>query len=448
MGLGLLWMQSYVWLLSWLYGLVVLSWLPILVGALQLSLARWKTPKPSVVLAPLCERLPRITILLPVYKEANMLAQLNEMLRSLDYSAAKLECLLLIEAEDRETAQAAVCIDWPVFCKIMSVPKGDHMSKPRACNYALARATGDLLVIFDAEDKPHPQQLREAAARFKSGDARLACVQAPLEICADPKNWRQSQFALEYKMLFRVILPCLSRASGALPLGGTSNYFRTRLLRKLGGWDAYNLTEDADLGVKLARSNFHTQTLNLPTLENAPDSLGVWYRQRTRWLSGHIQTLAVHIRRAPANTLALWRWLICILVLTGRLASGPTHVLALLWVGQNMSEHGFNAREEMGLLLPFIGHFALFLLLIALAPADSLARRIWLAMSHNLYWVMSLPPLLNAMKRMALGQLSWLKSAHQPYDSELDTGLYAPSEPAPITPSAPALIKRRMAELS
>lgn len=416
---GLVWQQDYYWLLQALYGLTVISWIPILVGATQLGFAHWTKPQEPPVLASTTGRLPRITILLPVYQEANMMAQLAEMLRALEYPAAKLQALLLIEADDRETAQAAIATAWPSFCQIMSVPTGGPKTKPRACNWALARATGDLLVVFDAEDKPHPQQLREAAARFKSGDEQLACVQAPLEIQAKPGRWMQAQFALEYAMLFRVLLPCLSRASRALPLGGTSNYFRTRVLRQLGGWDSYNLTEDADLGVKLARANFHTQTLSLPTLENAPDSLGVWYRQRTRWLSGHIQTLIVQSRPPMAAAIPLWRWLICMLVLSGRLISGPTHALALLWIGQNALHPSAHGPDFWSGLVPFLGYFFLWLVLICLVPSGGIANRIWLGLGHPIYWLMTVPAFLNAMKRMALGQLSWLKSAHQPYARQL-----------------------------
>jgi glycosyltransferase XagB len=421
-GFGIVWVQNYRWLLSFLYGLVVLSWIPILVGAVQLGFKHWTQPTQPPVLSSPTETLPRITILLPVYKEANMLAQLSDMLSDLDYPADKLQCLLLIEADDRTTALAAVQMTWPSFFQIMSLPEGTPKTKPRACNFALARASGDLLVIFDAEDKPHPQQLREAAARFKGSDANLACVQAPLEIDAHSGNWMQRQFALEYRMLFRIILPCLSRASRALPLGGTSNYFRTRMLRELDGWDAYNLTEDADLGVKLARANLQTQTLTLPTIENAPDRLSIWYHQRTRWLSGHIQTLFVHAPPPRANVATIWRWFMCMLVIVGRLASEPTHGLTLLLVSQQMTQTDLGTGFELRGLVPFTGHFVMFLVLVQLAPSARFSHRIWLGLSHNVYWLMTLFPLLNATKRMALGQLSWLKSAHKPYEPQLKLG--------------------------
>ena len=419
MGVGIVWLQDYHWLLSTLYGLVVLSWMPVLVGAVQFGLPYRARPKMPVLLRSPPETLPRITILLPVYKEANMLAQLADMLFALDYPAAKLQCLLLVEAEDRETAQVAVETTWPSFLQIMSLPRGVPKTKPRACNLALARALGDILVVFDTEDRPHPQQLREAAARFKGSHANLACVQAPLEVEAQAGNWLQKQFALEYRMLFRIIFPCLSRASSALPLGGTSNYFRTRLLRELGGWDAHNLTEDADLGVKLARANFQTKTLTLPTIKNAPDRLGTWYRQRTRWLSGHIQTLFVHATPPSTRLIAFWRWFICMLVMVGRLASGPTHLLTLILIAEQCLAADFGTPFHLRVLLPFIGHFILLLILIRLAPAKNFGQRFWLGVSHNFYWLMTLPPLFNAMKRMALGQVSWLKSAHKPYAYEV-----------------------------
>jgi cellulose synthase/poly-beta-1,6-N-acetylglucosamine synthase-like glycosyltransferase len=160
---------------------------------------------------------------------------------------------------------------------------------------ALERARGELIVIYDAEDRPDPMQLREAAARFAAAPRNLACLQAPLRI--EPETgFLSSQFALEYALQFEVLQPALARFGAPFPLGGTSNHFRTRVLRQVGGWDAYNVTEDADLGFRLARGGYGLGVLNSPTWETAPRTLIEWLPQRTRWVKGYMQTFGVHTR--------------------------------------------------------------------------------------------------------------------------------------------------------
>lgn len=220
---------------------------------------------------------PLITILLPLHKEANMIPQLADMLCDIDYPAARLECLVLMEVDDLSTLNAALSFDWPQFCRLMSIPPHGPTTKARACNYALKQARGSILVIFDAEDRPHKLQLREAAKTFAQNDSKLACLQAPLDIEPQENRWLQCQFAVEYRILFHLMLPSLDRSCAALPLGGSSNYFRTDSLRRLGGWDDYNLTEDAELAVRLSREGYHTRMLRLATVENAPHDLSVWH---------------------------------------------------------------------------------------------------------------------------------------------------------------------------
>lgn len=359
---------------------------------------------------------PSITILLPVYGEANMMTQLADMLHRLDYPPDRLACMILLEADDHATI-AALKTAWPDYCRLMSVPPHGPQTKARACNYALRRCRTDLLVIFDAEDKPHPQQLREAAMRFYRADKTLACLQAPLHIQPEQGRWLQLQFALEYRLLFGFILPGLSAACASLPLGGSSNYFRTDRLLTLGGWDDHNLTEDADLGMRLAQAGYHTEMLTLPTIENAPHELVIWMPQRTRWLSGHMQT--VHVHALPRKNLrSLPAWAVCMCVLLARLISGPMHALMLISLLRfaNASAPLFETDLFMGLAGAV--YSGLICLLIIYSPARTWWGRIGLALSHPFYWLLTLPALLFAVKRMAFNQTDWLKSTHVPYKTE------------------------------
>ena len=180
------------------------------------------------------------------------------------------------------------------------MPPGPPRTKPKALNYALQLIRGDYVVLYDAEDRPHPLQLLEAWRRFETGDEWLACVQAPLQISNGTRGIIPLMFAFEYSALFRGLLPWLSGHRALLPLGGTSNHFRKNALDEIGGWDPYNVTEDADIGLRLARFGYHTGTISLPTWEDAPEALSIWLPQRTRWFKGWLQSWLVHMRSPKA----------------------------------------------------------------------------------------------------------------------------------------------------
>ena len=192
--------------------------------------------------------LPVYTLLVPLYREANMLGGLTRALSRLDYPAAKLDVKLILEAVDAETIAAARALDLPGNVEILVVPDLHPRTKPKALNYALPLARGDYLVIYDAEDRPERDQLRKGAAAFRQGPPNLACLQAKLNLYNADDNWLTRQFTIEYGALFDGLLPALDRLRLPIPLGGTSNHFRVAALKWLMAWDPFNVTEDADLG--------------------------------------------------------------------------------------------------------------------------------------------------------------------------------------------------------
>jgi glycosyltransferase XagB len=237
------------------------------------------------------EDLPAYTIIAPLYREAEVVGELLENLAAIDYPRDRLQALIVLEADDAQTLAAVRALDLPAFVQVLVAPPGTPKTKPRACNHALARARGDLVVIYDAEDMPDPGQLREAAARFAASPPSLACLQAPLRI-EDPgfSLFLPSQFRLEYAAHFEVLLPALSKWGLAFPLGGTSNHFKVGPLREIGAWDAYNVTEDADVGFRLAAAGYTLGVISKPTWETAPTRWSQWLPQRARWIKGHMHT--------------------------------------------------------------------------------------------------------------------------------------------------------------
>ena len=252
-------------------------------------------------------QLPVVTILLPLYRDAAALPTLAQAIDRLDYPAHKKDVKLLLEADDAETLAEAerLCLDRRY--ETVVIPTRGPRTKPKACNYGLYLARGELIVIYDAEDLPDPGQLRTAAERFAEGDSTLACVQARLNYYNREENWLTRLFTLEYSLWFDWLLPALQRIGAPIPLGGTSNFFRTDILAEIGGWDPYNVTEDADLGLRLARLGYRVEVMNSTTFEEANCRLNNWMRQRSRWLKGYLQTWLVHMRR-PQRIIATTGW--------------------------------------------------------------------------------------------------------------------------------------------
>jgi glycosyltransferase XagB len=241
--------------------------------------------------------LPSYSVLVPLFREANVLPGLVQSLRALDYPPAKLEILLILEEVDTVTQAALLQLELPGNFRTVVVPDEAPRTKPKALNYALQIARGEYVVVYDAEDRPQPDQLRRAVERFRGAPPALGCLQGQLNIYNPWDSWFTRQFTIEYSALFDAILPALERLRLPVPLGGTSNHFPRATLIDVGAWDPFNVTEDADLGMRLVRGGLYTAVLPSTTWEEAPATLRVWVKQRTRWLKGWMQTYLVHTRQ-------------------------------------------------------------------------------------------------------------------------------------------------------
>jgi cellulose synthase/poly-beta-1,6-N-acetylglucosamine synthase-like glycosyltransferase len=241
--------------------------------------------------------LPIYTILVPMYKEKESLSNLLYAIENMDYPVEKLDIKLVLEADDRETLNAALTLKPKYNFEIIRVPNSTLRTKPKACNYALHFARGEYVTVFDADDVPDVLQLKKAVYSFRTRPDDIICLQARLNYYNADRNWLTRFFSIEYSILFDVMLSGLERLNIPLPLGGTSNHIPLAHLRELGEWDAYNVTEDADLGIRLSASGFRTAMLDSCTMEESPTEVMAWIRQRSRWIKGYMQTWLVHMRR-------------------------------------------------------------------------------------------------------------------------------------------------------
>ncbi len=243
------------------------------------------------------ERLPRYTILCPLYKEWQVIPQFTQAISKLDYPKNKLQVQLLLEEDDTESLSYIEKLHLPSYFEAIIVPHSFPKTKPKACNYGLLRATGEFVVIFDAEDAPEPMQLKKAVLAFERAGRKTACIQAKLNFYNPHQNILTKAFTAEYSLWFDLVLTGLQSIKAPIPLGGTSNHFRTSDLKMLKGWDAFNVTEDADLGMRIAKLGFKTAIVSSVTLEEANSDLNNWFWQRTRWIKGYIQTYFLHMRK-------------------------------------------------------------------------------------------------------------------------------------------------------
>ncbi len=284
-----------------------------IIAGLSILTATFESAAPPLATPPVhTAQLPHYSILVPLFREANIVPALVTRLSALIYPRERIEVFFLVEAEDLETAAALRQADLAPWMLVLAVPEGEPRTKPRALNAALPFASGDLIVVFDAEDTPEPDQLLRAAALFRALPQDVACVQARLAITNVRDGFLTRRFAIDYASLFDCVKAGMARAQWPVPLGGSSNHFRTAVLRQVGGWDAWNVTEDADLGLRLARFGWRVEDLRSTTWEEAPNTLSDWMNQRTRWMKGWLQTFAVHSRflRQWLDNLGLFRTVI------------------------------------------------------------------------------------------------------------------------------------------
>ena len=366
--------------------------------------------------------LPRYTVFVPLFKEVEILPHLVKALRNLDYPPAKLDIKIVLEAVDKATIEAASKLDFPGNVDLIVVPDRQPRTKPKALNYALQFATGDLAVIYDAEDRPEPDQLRKAATIFHHASPRIACLQARLDYFNAKENWLSRQFTIEYATLFRGLLPLFGRFGLPLPLGGTSNHFRIGVLRELGAWDPFNVTEDADLGMRLHRAGYNVETLNSTTYEEACCQTVPWVKQRTRWLKGWMQTFGVHMR-APRVTLretGLTGFLTFHAYFAGIIVSSLAHPVFYVLLAYDAIQGTLFQRGALNddillciALLNFIGGYAVNLALGALSLRGTRHKGLWPHVIFiPVYWLFVSAAAYRAVWQLIRAPFYWEKTEH------------------------------------
>lgn len=423
-GAGLLALAAGLWFAPGPVMLGVLLWylLWVCAGA-GLRLAALRTPLRPEAHLPDPDHWPHQSLILCLRDEADIVPRLIARLARLSYPDTRLDVLLVIEEDDAPTAAALDRVMLPPWARTVRVPKGTIHTKPRALNHALALCRGEIVGILDAEDAPDPDVLRLVARTFAARPARVACLQGALDFYNGPRNLLSRAFTLEYGAWFRALLPGLDRMGLPVPLGGTTVFLRRAALDALGGWDAHNVTEDADLGLRIARAGLRTEIIPTATMEEATCAPWAWVRQRSRWIKGFAITWAVHMR-APRQ---LWRDLgprgfaaVQVLLLGSLSQQALAPVLWSLWLPMVGVDHALAA------LLPLWAKVGLAILtggaeLISLAACLRGLRLSgqpvprWAALLMPAYYPLASFAALKAVAELILCPFRWDKTRHGRY---------------------------------
>jgi len=365
--------------------------------------------------------LPIYTVLVPLFKEAHILPQLVEALMALDYPSSKLDVKLLLEEVDLETIASVRALNLPPYFEVLIVPNSQPRTKPKALNYGLQLAKGDFVVIFDAEDIPEPDQLKRALSLFARSDDRLASVQAKLNFYNSKQNWLTKQFCVEYCSLFDGLLPAFCAFGFPLPLGGTSNHFRKLTLIEVGGWDPYNVTEDADLGMRLYRRGYTSKVLPSTTYEEACSEFKDWIMQRTRWLKGWMQTYIVHMRQPLTllKDLGLWKFLGFQAIIGGPIFAALAHPIflgILFWQMPFYEVPVYVAMMGLWVLSGFnllFGYLATMWLGVITLRFRSLSGFLVSILTIPLYWILISLAAYRAVFQLIYAPFYWEKTHHK-----------------------------------
>ena len=389
--------------------------------------------------------LPVISILMPLHKEDRVIPSLISNVSRLDYPPELLDVKLVIEADDDKTSGAIDKVDLPGHFDVVRVPKNSLQTKPRAMNYALNFCRGSLVGIFDAEDRPDPDQLRKVIEHLHHAPQDVACVQGRLDFYNPRHNWLSRCFTIEYAVWFSLLIRGTRRLGLPIPLGGTTVYFRRKHLEDVSGWDAHNVTEDADLGIRLFRFGYRAEYLPSTTWEEANSRPISWVRQRSRWLKGFMMTWAVHARR-PRNLYADLGFIsgsyVHILLLGGIVSYLSIPVFWAVLAGM----FGFDLQSTLGgsdwlwkgAFLSMLAGQVVMLAAAFLAASEPGKRHLipWVP-TLIFYWPLGALAGFKALIEMVFAPHYWDKTEHGAY-SEPDTD-------SQTSPSAPMETPKRVA---
>ena len=370
------------------------------------------------------QKLPTVSIMVPLFHETEIAGRLVKRLSAISYPRELLDICLVVEEDDTLTQETIARSALPRWMRQITVPRGAVKTKPRALNFALDFCRGSIIGVYDAEDAPDPDQIHKITRRFAEAGPEVACLQGVLDFYNARTNWLSRCFTVEYAAWFRIVLPGLEKMGFAVPLGGTTLFFRREALEELGGWDAHNVTEDADLGIRLARHGYTTELIHTVTQEEANCRVWPWVKQRSRWIKGYAMTWGVAMRDPGAllRELGWWKFIGVQILFAGTLSQFVlAPVLWTFWALPLGLPHPLVGVMPMGM---FLGLGAVFLTsellniavgVMAVSGEKHRWLRIWVPTLHFYYPLASLAA-LKGLGEILHKPFYWDKTVHGIFD--------------------------------
>jgi cellulose synthase/poly-beta-1,6-N-acetylglucosamine synthase-like glycosyltransferase len=366
--------------------------------------------------------LPVITVLIPLYKEREIIPQLFRRISEFDYPVEKLDIIFILESTDQETISAFLTAQPPAHFKALLSPNVTPKTKPKALNVAFTKSKGEILVIFDAEILPDVDQLKKAYITFKQ-HPEAKYLHGRMNVYNADFNWITHLYDAEFAYFYDYYLPGIVRMGVPIPLSGHSTYFRREVIEKVGGWDSYNIAEDCDIGIRIYRHGFKSgMMLDSFSWEQSTTTIPRWLRQRTRWEQGFIQTSLVHLRfpLLLKTELGSWRNFFWFLYLVpGNVILNILHIfhwgLFFLWIFTHAAfiEFLFPLSTIYFSMLTFIGGNYVLLMFHMLGLYS---RRHYTGVKYALgslvYWIMLGLATFRAAILFFFRPFSWDKTPH------------------------------------
>lgn len=361
------------------------------------------------------EDLPIYSILIPLYREPNIIHQLVYSLNAISYPQALLDIIILIEEDDDLTLDAINKLDLDSKYRVIIVPNSLPRTKPKACNYGLQFVKGEYVTIYDAEDIPDVLQLQKVVEKFRKLNSEYICIQARLNFYNKNENLLSKLFSLEYSYWFDFMLPGLHKLGLVIPLGGTSNHFKTNALKQIGAWDAHNLTEDAELGLRISAYGYKTYLLDSYTLEESPLKISIWIKQRTRWIKGYIQTFAVF-----RKNIKFYKTNLSVKQITGiYLFVGMScfvHFLKIIFLiifcFQNFLDYDFLEQIEDICVISFFSYFIISFIITIITMVKSKIYDPCVILLMPVYSLIHSVAAIRSLYHLTIDDLSWEKTEH------------------------------------
>lgn len=362
--------------------------------------------------------LPKYCVLLPMRNEpVPVVKALIDNMQKLNYPKDKLDIVMLVDIDD-EYLEDIKKLKIPNHFRILSSEATFPFTKPKVCNLGLITTDAEFVTVYDAEDAPDPDQLLKVLYKFE--DPKVSCVQCRLHYNNKKHNWLSKFFNLEYLTWFSTTIVGLSKVQGegaVIPLGGTSQHLKVKELVEIGGWDAVNVTEDCDLGLRLSRLGKTTVISDSHTNEIAVKELKHWIPQRTRWQMGFMVTYINHCKDIVNlyKELGFYRFMHFMFSIAGNFINPLiTPLLFIIWFRSYFLGYGGETFLNTLPHITLIGNLILIISIHLISSIKFQKGKFWyMSFLQPVYYLLQVITVHRAVYKLITAPYKWEKTAHE-----------------------------------